>query len=154
MSLHKHSINIGCQLAVTFKQWYIYIQGLCHCSRFAKWECHFTLFMCHCLYVTNWLGMSFCSTRVTFCMSLTGYVTLQYSYVSLALSKDHVLAWIQQLKSVLLHCCSYFKILKVRLKHTHLSSFYIPDVNWLMIIELLIMIVVQYHKCFINNSFH
>ncbi|KAI0213900.1 Ubiquitin-protein ligase E3B [Lamellibrachia satsuma] len=40
---------------------------------------------------------------------------IKYSYVSLALSKDHVLAWIQQLKSVLLHCCSYFKILKPEL---------------------------------------
>lgn len=37
------------------------------------------------------------------------------SYVSLALSKDHVLAWIQQLKTVLWHCCSYFKILKPEL---------------------------------------
>ncbi|KAK2176480.1 hypothetical protein NP493_662g01045 [Ridgeia piscesae] len=41
--------------------------------------------------------------------------SVKNSYVSLALSKDHVLAWIQQLKAVLWHCCSYFKILKPEL---------------------------------------
>ncbi|XP_077995296.1 ubiquitin-protein ligase E3B-like [Glandiceps talaboti] len=33
-------------------------------------------------------------------------------YVSLALSKDHVLLWIQQLKDILWQCCQYMKILK------------------------------------------
>ena len=41
----------------------------------------------------------------------------QFCYVSVALSKDHVLLWIQQLKSILWQCCRYFNILKVSGHH-------------------------------------